>query len=250
MNSFGNTYRNKPAIVVLLLVAILVAVAGGMWLLSNFFFVRHAQSAMGQVVELSRPSDYASRQVPVVSFTDRSGQTRTQLVSFGVPSRAFLVGECVSVLYDPAVRGKCTIQSSLNLWLGPCVVLLSGLSVLAVVFSRMRGSSFPLVESNRLVEHTRAFPGKFVFPKWVFLLGIAAACLLSETLHPGFFAGVVVVLLLVQGTYASWLVKCPTCGLRMRGSWHDPHDQGGKCFSFTCRGCGVLWLTTVRPNRD
>jgi hypothetical protein len=84
----------------------------------------------GTVVELTSRSTASGRSsiiCPVVEFTIPSGGTIRFTSEFGSRPAGHQVGQSVNVRYDPADPRQAEIESTLNTWLVPLIMMFIGL---------------------------------------------------------------------------------------------------------------------------
>jgi hypothetical protein len=96
-------------------------------------------AAVGTVVDLTTQitaSGRASMICPVVEFIAPSGEKIRFTSDFGSRPAGHKVGQSVNVRYDPDDPQKAEIDSAMNLWLVPLILVFMGLVAccLAVVF--------------------------------------------------------------------------------------------------------------------
>ena len=96
-------------------------------------------AATGTVVELVRRTTASARSsilCPVVEFTIPSGEKITFTSEFGSFPAGYKVGQSVNVRYDPADPQKAEIESTMNRWLVPLILVFMGAIAccLAIIF--------------------------------------------------------------------------------------------------------------------
>lgn len=101
-------------------------------------------AAAGTVVELTTratTSGRASIICPVVEFTATSGEKIRFTSDFGSRPAGHKVGQSVNVRYDPDDPQKAEIDSAMNLWLIPLILVFMGVVAccLAVTFLGVYG---------------------------------------------------------------------------------------------------------------
>lgn len=92
---------------------------------------------VGTVVELTtRATARSSIICPVVEFTAFSGEKIKFTSEFGSRPAGYKVGQSVNVRYDPVDTQKAEIDSAMNLWLIPLILVFMGVIAccMAVVF--------------------------------------------------------------------------------------------------------------------
>jgi hypothetical protein len=124
---------------------------GAVW---AYFSRQHKEKswapAAGTVVELtsrSTTSGRASIICPVVEFTAPSGEKIRFTSDFGSLPARHQIGQSINVRYDPVDPQKAEVESYMNLWLTPLILVFMGIFAccLAVVFLgvyRLGPSSF------------------------------------------------------------------------------------------------------------
>lgn len=100
--------------------------------------------AVGTVVELTNritASARASIICPVVEFAAPSGEKIRFTSDFGSLPARHKIGQNVNVRYDPVDPIKAEIESAMNLWLTPLILVFMGIITccLAVVFLAVYG---------------------------------------------------------------------------------------------------------------
>ena len=84
-------------------------------------------AATGTVVELTtKATARGSIICPVVEFTASSGQKITFTSEFGSRPAGHQIGQSVNVRYDAADPQKAAIESAMNLWLIPLILVFMG----------------------------------------------------------------------------------------------------------------------------
>ena len=101
-------------------------------------------AAVGTVVELTTritASGRSSMICPVVEFTALSGEKVRFTSDFGSRPAGHKVGQSVNVRYDPVDLQKAEIESTMNLWLVPLILVFMGVIAccLAVAFLGVYG---------------------------------------------------------------------------------------------------------------
>jgi len=107
-------------------------------------------SAVGMVVELTNQvtaSGRASLICPVVEFTASSGEKIRFTSDFGSRPAGHKVGQSVKVRYDPLDPHQAEIDSVMNLWLVPLILVFMGgiagcLAFAFLVFYTLGASTF------------------------------------------------------------------------------------------------------------
>jgi hypothetical protein len=120
-------------------------VGGAVW--AYFSQQRKMESrvaAVGTVVELTTrvtASGRSSMICPVVEFTAPSGGKIRFTSEFGSRPAGHKVGQSVNVRYDPVDPQKAEIESTMNLWLVPLILVFMGIIAccLAVAFLGIYG---------------------------------------------------------------------------------------------------------------
>lgn len=116
-----------------IVMGMIVAVGGAIWLFRTAAFMRNAARAPGHVIAMDRRAG-AEGYHAVFTFTDSSGGVHTQRSSFYSSKFAFEPGEQVIVLYNPKTPKHSEIDSFKTLWFGP--VFVTGFGMMFVVFAR------------------------------------------------------------------------------------------------------------------
>ena len=99
-------------------------------------------AAVGTVVELTtRATARSSIICPVVEFTALSGEKIKFTSEFGSRPAGHKIGQSVNVRYDPVDMQKAEIDSKMNLWLVPLILVFIGVVAccLAVAFLGIYG---------------------------------------------------------------------------------------------------------------
>jgi predicted ribosomally synthesized peptide with SipW-like signal peptide len=110
--------------------AALALLGGAVW--AYFSQQRKMESrvaAAGSVVELTTgvgASGHASMFYPEVEFTASSGEKIKFRSDFGSRPAGHKIGQSVTVRYDPADPKKAEIESVMNLWLVPLILVFMG----------------------------------------------------------------------------------------------------------------------------
>jgi hypothetical protein len=118
---------------------------GAVW--AYFKGQRTAESrvaATGTVVELTdriTTSGRASMICPIVEFTIPSGEKIRFTSDFGSRPAGHKIGQSVNIRYDPSDPQKAEIESAMNLWMVPLILVFMGVVAccLAVAFLGVYG---------------------------------------------------------------------------------------------------------------
>ncbi len=105
--------------ILFLVIAAIPLGLGGYFYVRTQRFVSSAERAEGTVVAMAG----SQTQAPVVAFTDGTGTPHRITSSVSSSPPAHVVGEKVTVLYDPLDPGSARLDSFIQLWLGATVAL-------------------------------------------------------------------------------------------------------------------------------
>lgn len=113
--------------------------AGAVWAyFSRQRKMENRVAAVGTVVELTTQittSARASIICPVVEFTASSGEKIRFTSDFGSRPAGHKIGQSVNVHYDPVDPQKAEIDSAMNLWLTPLILVFMGVVTCCLAFS-------------------------------------------------------------------------------------------------------------------
>jgi len=121
------------------LVAVLMLLVAAVSSYSVIDQVNREVTAPGSVVDTVVQQEYGEDSIfsyPVVAFTDRDGENHTVQVSEGSNPPEWVVGDAVTVRYDPAFPNGARIESwtsDLLLWLLPGITGIVGIGFLLAV---------------------------------------------------------------------------------------------------------------------
>jgi hypothetical protein len=131
--------RNRFVTVVMILLGLGLAAAGGWFAYANAAFLADSQRATGTVMRLvaKRSAKGMTLYHPQVTFvTPRDGRPVTFQSRTGLWPSPFAVGEKVKVAFDPADPGTAKIVTVWTLWFLPgCMI---GFGLLAVILGRSK----------------------------------------------------------------------------------------------------------------
>ena len=101
-------------------------------------------AAVGTVVELTTQVTASGRSSiisPVVEFTAPSGEKVRFTSDFGSRPAGHKIGQSVNIRYDPVDPKKAEIESAMNIWLVPLILVFMGIIAccLAIVFLGIYG---------------------------------------------------------------------------------------------------------------
>jgi len=101
-------------------------------------------ASVGTIVELTTQTTASGRSsiiCPVVEFTTPSGEKIRFTSDFGSRPAGHKVGQSVNVRYDPVDPQKAEIDSAMNLWLAPLILVFMGVIAccLAITFLGVYG---------------------------------------------------------------------------------------------------------------
>ena len=107
-------------------------------------------AAIGTVVELTTKITTSGRSsiiCPIVEFTAPSGEKIRFTSDFGSLPASHKIGQSVNVRYDPVDPKQAEIESAMNAWLTPVIMILMGLFTCCLAISfiavyMIGGSSF------------------------------------------------------------------------------------------------------------
>lgn len=126
----------SPVLIVLLLFIIigLGLIAGGwVWLKHTRQFITHSSMATGRLVDyVVDNNDDGTFYKPVVRFTTVDGQEIEYHSSTGSTFKPQRIGTEVRIHYDPANPQHAAIDSVLDVWFGPIILIVIGAFFIAI----------------------------------------------------------------------------------------------------------------------